>query len=113
MGAALAAAPFVELITDGVHVDPGLLAPIARAIGEERLLLVSDALPLAGSRLRRIRTPGSTARIEHGDRAVHPDGTLAGSRLLLDGMVEGAVRNGIPLAALCAPPRRTRRGSLG
>ena len=98
VGAALAAAPFVELITDGVHVDPRILRPVARAIGEERLVLVSDALPLAGSRLRCIRTPGSTARIEHGI-AVHPDGTLAGSRLLLDGMVEGAVHSGIPLAA--------------
>ena len=97
VGAALAAAPFVELITDGIHVDPGLLAPIARAIGEERLLLVSDALPLAGSRLRSVPTPGSSARVV-GDRAVHPDGTLAGSRLLLDGMVSGAVRHGIPLA---------------
>jgi N-acetylglucosamine-6-phosphate deacetylase len=59
-------------------------------------VLVSDALPLAGSRLRRVRTPGSSARIE-GGRAVHPDGTLAGSRLLLDGMLAGAVRGGIPL----------------
>jgi N-acetylglucosamine-6-phosphate deacetylase len=97
VGAALAAAPFVELITDGIHVDPGLLAPLARAIGDERLLLVSDALPLAGSRLRSIPTPGSSARIVEG-RAVHPDGTLAGSLLLLDGMVAGAVRHGIPLA---------------
>ncbi len=96
VGAALAAAPFVELITDGVHVDAHLLAPLARAIGDERLVLVSDALPLAGSRLRRVRTPGSSARIE-GGRAVHPDGTLAGSRLLLDGMLAGAVRGGIPL----------------
>jgi N-acetylglucosamine-6-phosphate deacetylase len=97
VGAAFAAAPFVELITDGIHVDPGLLAPLARAIGDERLLLVSDALPLAGSRLRRVPTPGSSARIE-GGRAVHPDGTLAGSLSLLDGMVASAVRNGIPLA---------------
>ena len=96
VGAALAAAPFVELISDGVHVDGNLLAPIARAIGAERLVLVSDALPLAGSRLRSIETPGSSARIVAG-RAVHPDGTLAGSRLLLDGMVAGAVRHGIPL----------------
>jgi N-acetylglucosamine-6-phosphate deacetylase len=96
IGAALASAPFVELITDGIHVDPGLLAPLARAIGDERLLLVSDALPLAGSRLRSVLTPGSSARIE-GGRAVHPDGTLAGSLSLLDGMVAGAVRSGIPL----------------
>lgn len=97
VGAALAVATFVELITDGIHVHPGLLSPLARAIGEERLVLVSDALPLAGSRLRRIPTPGSWATIVEG-RAVHPDGTLAGSRLLLDGMVTGAVRHGIPLA---------------
>jgi N-acetylglucosamine-6-phosphate deacetylase len=96
IGAALASAPFVELITDGIHVDPGLLAPLARAIGDERLLLVSDALPLAGSRLRSVPTPGSSARVE-GGRAVHPDGTLAGSLSLLDGMVAGAVRSGIPL----------------
>ena len=120
VGAALAAAPFVELITDGIHVDPGLLAPIARAIGEERLLLVSDALPLAGSRLRSVPTPGSSARVV-GDRAVHPDGTLAGSRLLLDGMVSGAVRHGIPLAvalrAVTENPARlldlADRGRLG
>lgn len=97
VGAALASAPFVELISDGVHVDARILAPLARAIGDDRLVLVSDALPLAGSRLRSVRTPGSTARIE-GHRVVHPDGTLAGSRLLLDGMVESAVRSGIPLS---------------
>ncbi len=96
VGAALAASPFVELLCDGVHIAPGLLAPLARAIGHDRLLLVSDALPLAGSRLRRISMPGGSARVV-GDRALNPDGSLAGSRLLLDGMVEGAVRSGIPL----------------
>jgi N-acetylglucosamine-6-phosphate deacetylase len=97
-GAALASAPFIELITDGLHVEGALLAPVARAIGEERLLIVSDALPLAASRRRRVATPGSSARLVDG-RAVHPDGTLAGSRLLLDGMVAEAVRQGIPLPA--------------
>jgi len=96
VGAALASAPFVELICDGVHVDSRLLPSIARAVGDDRLVLVSDAVPLAGSRLRSVDTLGSTSRIQAG-RAVHPDGTLAGSRLLLDGMVAGAVRSGIPL----------------
>ncbi len=98
IGAALASAPFIELICDGVHIDGRLLPSIARAIGDDRLILISDALPLAGSRLRSIPTPGSSAHIR-GGRAVHPDGTLAGSRLLLDGMVAGAVRSGIPLEA--------------
>lgn len=97
VGAALADAPFIELIADGVHVDRRILAPIVRAIGAGRLILVSDALPLAGSRLRRVPLPGSLA-VVRGASAVHPDGTLAGGRLLLDGIVGSAVRAGIPLS---------------
>jgi N-acetylglucosamine-6-phosphate deacetylase len=96
VGAALADAPFIELIADGVHVDRRLLAPIARAIGAERLIFVSDAVPLAGSRLRRVSVPGSSV-VVRGATAVHPDGTLAGGRLLLDRIVGSAVRAGIPL----------------
>jgi N-acetylglucosamine-6-phosphate deacetylase len=97
VGAALADAPFIELIADGVHVDRRILAPIARAIGAGRLILVSDAVPLAGSRLRRVPVPGSVV-VVRGGMAVHPDGTLAGGRLLLDGIVGSAVRAGIPLS---------------
>lgn len=96
VGAALAAAPFVELICDGIHLAGSLLAPLARAIGQERLLLVSDALPLAGSDLRQVTIAGITAHVE-GERAVDDEGNLAGSRLLLDGMLAGAVDHGIPL----------------
>lgn len=98
VGGALAAAPFIELICDGLHVAPGLLAPMARAIGEARLVLVSDALPLAGSRLRRVSLPGVEVRVS-GGRAVDTEGNLAGSRLLLDGMLTRAVASGIPLPA--------------
>ncbi len=97
VGAALASAPFIELIADGVHVDQRLLAPVARAIGEERLILVSDAVALAGTR-RRAGIPGSDASVRQG-RAVHPDGTLAGGLQFLDGVVAHAVRSGIPLVA--------------
>ena len=97
VGAALASAPFIELLCDGLHVANRLLAPLARAIGEERLILVSDALPLAGSRRRRISLPGISVHVE-GERAVDADGNLAGSRLLLDEMVANAVRQGVPLA---------------
>jgi N-acetylglucosamine-6-phosphate deacetylase len=97
VGAALADAPFIELIADGVHVDRRILAPIARAIGADRLIFVSDAVPLAGSRLRRVPVPGSVVLVR-GGMAVHPDGTLAGGRLLLDGIVGSAVLAGIPLS---------------
>jgi N-acetylglucosamine-6-phosphate deacetylase len=97
VGAALADAPFIELIADGVHVDRSILAPIARAVGADRLIFVSDAVPFAGSRLRRVPVPGSVV-VVRGEKAVHPDGTLAGGRLLLDRIVGSAVRAGIPLS---------------
>jgi len=97
VGAALADSPFIELIADGVHVDSRILAPVARAVGVGRLVLVSDAVPLAGSRLRRVAMSGSVA-IVRGAAALHPDGTLAGGRLLLDGIVVSAVRAGVPLS---------------
>jgi N-acetylglucosamine-6-phosphate deacetylase len=97
VGAALAHAPFIELIADGVHVDSRLLAPFARAIGADRLVFVTDALPLAGSRLRRVLIPGSVVVVRNGI-AVLPDGGIAGGRLLLDGVVQSAVRAGIPLS---------------
>jgi N-acetylglucosamine-6-phosphate deacetylase len=70
---------------------------VARAIGDERLLLVSDALPLAGGRSRRGSLAGSDITVRDG-RAVDAAGTLAGSMRLLDGMVAGAVASGVPLA---------------
>ena len=39
---------FAELIADGFHVDPALWPIVARAKPADRLLLVSDALPIAG-----------------------------------------------------------------
>jgi N-acetylglucosamine-6-phosphate deacetylase len=109
VGAALAHAPFIEFIADGVHVDSRLLAPIGRAIGADRLVLVTDALPLAGSRLRRVLIPGSVAVVRNGV-AVLPDGGIAGGRLLLDGVVHSAVRAGIPLSdALCGASENPAR----
>ena len=40
---------WVELIADGLHVDPALWPLIRRLKPSDRLLLVSDALPIAGT----------------------------------------------------------------
>ena len=109
VGAALAAAPFVELITDGIHVDPGLLAPLARAIGDERLLLVSDALPLAGSRLRSIPTPGSSARIVEGDVPSIPTARWPAAVCCSTAWWPAPCATASHSPSPCAPPRRTRR----
>lgn len=82
-GAALAAAggsvPWVGLIADGVHVDPLMCLLAARLLGE-RLVLVSDAAPAAGTGAGESRTL---------------DGRLAGSTLRLDACVANLVRWGV------------------
>jgi N-acetylglucosamine-6-phosphate deacetylase len=80
----------VGLIADGVHVDPAVVALVARALGD-RLTLVTDAVAALG-------TP------EAGDDGVRlPDGTLAGSTLALDQAVRNLARYaGLPLASALA-----------
>lgn len=73
----------VEVIADGVHVHPSAVRLLWRAAGPERVCLVSDAVDVS--------LPGSAA-------AELDDGTLAGSRIGLDGAVRNLVGWGVPLA---------------
>jgi N-acetylglucosamine-6-phosphate deacetylase len=90
-GAALAAllhpGAFVELIADGVHVDPALFA-LVRALAGSRLVLVSDAVAAAATEAGS-QTIASTPLTVRDGRATLADGTLAGSMLTL---AESAVR---------------------
>ncbi len=77
VGAALAGEVVAGLIADGIHIDPMVVALTWRAMGADRLVLVSDAVAPLGL------VP---------DEAVHlADGTLAGSTLTLDQAVRNVV----------------------
>jgi N-acetylglucosamine-6-phosphate deacetylase len=102
---------FVELIADGVHVDPLLFAPLARALGA-RLVLVSDAIAPAGTgdgdaMLGRlpVRVRGPEARLS--------DGSLAGTVVPLDSAVMQVVAAGVPLVAAVAAASTTPCRLLG
>jgi N-acetylglucosamine-6-phosphate deacetylase len=105
-GLALAAllddAVWVELIADTLHVDPALWPLIWRLKPTERVLLVSDAIGLAGSG----RTSGWIGELEvrvDGERVTLVDGgNLAGSVTALDLELGHVVRAGIPLPAAVA-----------
>jgi N-acetylglucosamine-6-phosphate deacetylase len=56
---------FASLIADGHHLGPSTLRVLTRAKGKERVILVSDASPLAGL------PPGT-----HGEWAVDPSGKI-------------------------------------
>jgi N-acetylglucosamine-6-phosphate deacetylase len=89
----------VGLIADGVHVDPAVVAIVARAVGD-RLSLVTDAVAALGT------GGGSGARLA--------DGTLAGGTVGLDGMVRNLVAfAGVPLEAAVAAVTTVPAGVLG
>lgn len=89
---------WVELIADTLHVDPELWPLIWRLKPAERVLLVSDAISLAGSG----RTRGWLGELEvvsDGERVTLVEGgNLAGSVTALDLELANVVRAGIPLS---------------
>lgn len=98
---------WASLIADGFHLDPDTLRVLVRAKGADRLILVSDASPLAGS------PPG-----RYGDWEVLPGGKivvagtpyLAGANEGLDVGLNGLVAAGlsVPQAIACATIRPAR-----
>lgn len=104
---------FVELIADGVHVHPGLWPLITRLKPPDRLLLVSDALPIAGTGDGRGRIGGLEVEVS-GERAtLAGTDTLAGSVISLDAAVRNLVASGVPLPAAVAAASRNPLALLG
>jgi len=90
-------AVFVELIADGIHVHPGLWPLITRLKPPDRLLLVSDAIALAGTGDGRGRLGGLDVEVV-GDRVtLAGTSTLAGSVIALDTAVRNLVASGVSL----------------
>jgi N-acetylglucosamine-6-phosphate deacetylase len=100
-GLALAAllddAAWVELIADTLHVDPDLWPLIWRVKPPGRVVLVSDAISLAGSGIHRGMVGSLEVQVEGERVTLVEGGNLAGSVTALDLEVRNAVRTGIPL----------------
>ncbi|HEX9258456.1 MAG TPA: N-acetylglucosamine-6-phosphate deacetylase, partial [Acidimicrobiales bacterium] len=97
VGVALAGDVTAGLIVDGIHVDRAVVRAAWRAMGSERIALVTDAVAALG--LPPGRRPLGDRELVVGDDGVRlVDGTLAGSNLSLD----QAVRNTVAFAG-CAP----------
>ena len=104
---------YVELIADGIHVHQAVWELIRRAKPADRLLLVSDALPIAGTGDGR----GRIGRLDievHGLRAtLAGTSTLAGSVVSLDVAVRNLVESGAPLPAAVAAASRNPLTLIG
>ena len=107
-------AAWVELIADGHHVHPALWAIIERTKPADRLMLISDAIPLAGMGDGRLTISGLDIEVRDG-RCTLADGsgTLAGSVIALDTAVRNVVANGTLLPAAIAAASRNPLAMLG
>jgi N-acetylglucosamine-6-phosphate deacetylase len=94
--AALDGSAVCEIINDGVHVHPAVLAEVL-ARGPERLALVTDAIDAAGAAPGRYRLGGLEVEVDGREARLVPGGALAGSILTLDDAVRRAVGDGVPL----------------
>src|SRR3954469_24976469 len=81
---------FAGIICDGIHVDRAGLRVAFRCKGRDRLMLVTDAMPLAGTNDRQFMLQGRPITL-HENRLTGPDGTLAGAHLTMIKAVRNAV----------------------
>jgi N-acetylglucosamine-6-phosphate deacetylase len=104
---------YVELVADGHHVHPGLWPIIARTKPADRLVLVSDAMYLAGTG----DGDGSLGGLEvevRGDRVtLAGTQTLAGSVTAIDLEVRNLFLAGLPLPAAVAAATRNPLALIG
>jgi N-acetylglucosamine-6-phosphate deacetylase len=104
-GAALAALDSgagCEVINDGVHVHPAMVALAARS---SRLALVTDAMDATGVGDGDYLLGGQAVRVSGGQARLRGSGSLAGSTLTMDEAVRRAVLEvglTVPHASACA-----------
>jgi N-acetylglucosamine-6-phosphate deacetylase len=106
-------ATYVELIADGIHVHPALWSLITRVKPADRLVLVSDAIALAGTGDGRGRIGGLEVEVVGERVTLVGRTTLAGSVLALDTAVRKLVASGTSLPAAVAAASRNPLTLLG
>jgi N-acetylglucosamine-6-phosphate deacetylase len=104
---------FAGIICDGHHVDPVSLRIAMRCKGRDRLMLVTDAMPLVGTQQTRFMLQGRPIELSD-DRLTGRNGTLAGAHLDMMKAVRNAVELvGIGLADALTMASRTPAVFLG
>ena len=106
-------AVYVELIADGIHVEPGLWPLITRMKPPDRLLLVSDAIALAGTGDGHGTIGGLPVEVVGQRVTLTGTSTLAGSVLSLDLAVRNLVDAGIALPEAVAAASRNPLAMIG
>ena len=96
VGAASDMGATVELICDGIHIHPSAVRSIFRWFGDDKVVLISDAMSACGMPDGNYELGGQKVAVKSG-RATLADGTIAGSATNLQTCMRRAVEFGVPL----------------
>jgi N-acetylglucosamine-6-phosphate deacetylase len=104
----------LELINDGVHLDPSLVRWVLATVGHDRAALVSDAIAAAGADDGLYALGGASVRVRDGRAELVDGSSLAGSTLTMDAAFRRAVRcQGLPVVAAARAAATTPATLLG
>mgnify|MGYP001805805643 CR=1 FL=1 len=78
---------YTEVIADGIHLSDDILELIFKVKPEDKIILISDSLPLAKSELKEINFAGEKVFYD-GQKATSSQGTIAGSTAVLNEIVK-------------------------
>ncbi|MDD4368130.1 MAG: N-acetylglucosamine-6-phosphate deacetylase [Oscillospiraceae bacterium] len=95
IGAAVKSGIYGELIADGVHIHPAVVYCAYRLFGDDRLILISDAMRAAGLPDGHYELGGQPVLVNHGVARTE-DGTIAGGTSNVWIGLKNAVNFGIP-----------------
>jgi len=78
---------YTEIIADGIHLSEDILELVFKSKPEDKIILVSDSLPLAKSEFTDMDFAGEKIFYD-GEKATSKEGTIAGSTAILDEIVQ-------------------------
>ena len=104
---------YVELVADGFHVHPALWPIILRTKPAGRLVLVSDAMSLAGMGDGPGTIGGLPVVVRNGRVTLVGTETLAGSVIAINMAVRNLAREGVPLPVAVAAASANPAALLG
>ena len=105
---------YTEIIADSMHVSDEVLKLTFRQKSLDKILLISDALPLAHSNKEECRFAGQTIYNKNG-KLVNKNGIFAGSSMLLCDIVENLVNKkllNLKDALVCASSNQLKYHNL-
>lgn len=77
---------YTEVIADGLHLSDEILELIFKTKPKDKIILVSDSLPLTKSNLKEMKFAGEMV-FYNGERATSKEGTIAGSTAVLNEII--------------------------